>query len=195
MLKWGGGAKIENRKLLAVLHFVVDIFARGICGVLCFDSKGGDKLLSRSIIGFRAISEILSFVLFLALVIFFGSLLFSLQYFALVGIVYISMLFNFVLISWDLSLFFAVMRYYCFVVSLIVMIPFYVYFRNVEISNTKKSGYVWAVGFALEQTLRYATLPVFSFLILKRLQHTSFLFCVFGVLARVKAKVVSILAL
>ncbi|MDR0390486.1 MAG: hypothetical protein LBH59_01155 [Planctomycetaceae bacterium] len=31
---------------------------------------------------------------------------------------------------------------------------------------------VWAVGFALEQTLRDATLPVFSFLILKRLQHT-----------------------
>jgi hypothetical protein len=31
---------------------------------------------------------------------------------------------------------------------------------------------VWAVGFALEQTLRNATLPVFSFLILKRLQHT-----------------------
>jgi hypothetical protein len=30
---------------------------------------------------------------------------------------------------------------------------------------------VWAVGFALEQTLRDATLPVFSFLILKRLQH------------------------
>jgi hypothetical protein len=31
---------------------------------------------------------------------------------------------------------------------------------------------VWAVGFALEQTLRDATLAVFSFLILKRLQHT-----------------------
>ncbi|MDR0391837.1 MAG: hypothetical protein LBH59_08020 [Planctomycetaceae bacterium] len=30
---------------------------------------------------------------------------------------------------------------------------------------------VWAVGFALEQTLRDATLPVFSFPILKRLQH------------------------
>jgi hypothetical protein len=30
---------------------------------------------------------------------------------------------------------------------------------------------VWAVGFALEQTLRDATLPVFSFLILKRLQQ------------------------
>ncbi|MDR0390582.1 MAG: hypothetical protein LBH59_01645 [Planctomycetaceae bacterium] len=30
---------------------------------------------------------------------------------------------------------------------------------------------VWAVGFALEQTLRDATLVVFSFLILKRLQH------------------------
>ncbi|MDR0392416.1 MAG: hypothetical protein LBH59_10950 [Planctomycetaceae bacterium] len=30
---------------------------------------------------------------------------------------------------------------------------------------------VWAVGFALEQTLRDATLAVFSFLILKRLQH------------------------
>ncbi|MDR0391770.1 MAG: hypothetical protein LBH59_07680 [Planctomycetaceae bacterium] len=30
---------------------------------------------------------------------------------------------------------------------------------------------VWAVGFALEQTLRDATLPVFSFLIVKRLQH------------------------
>ncbi|MDR0390717.1 MAG: hypothetical protein LBH59_02335 [Planctomycetaceae bacterium] len=32
---------------------------------------------------------------------------------------------------------------------------------------------VWAVGFALEQTLRDATLAVFSFLILKRLQHSS----------------------
>ncbi|MDR0392518.1 MAG: alanine and proline-rich secreted protein Apa [Planctomycetaceae bacterium] len=32
---------------------------------------------------------------------------------------------------------------------------------------------VWAVGFALEQTLRDATLAVFSFLILKRLQHTT----------------------
>ncbi|MDR0390479.1 MAG: hypothetical protein LBH59_01120 [Planctomycetaceae bacterium] len=30
---------------------------------------------------------------------------------------------------------------------------------------------VWAVGFAIEQTLRDATLPVFSFLIFKRLQH------------------------
>ncbi|MDR0391079.1 MAG: hypothetical protein LBH59_04160 [Planctomycetaceae bacterium] len=30
---------------------------------------------------------------------------------------------------------------------------------------------VWAVGFALEQTLRDATLAVFSLLILKRLQH------------------------
>ncbi|MDR0391602.1 MAG: hypothetical protein LBH59_06825 [Planctomycetaceae bacterium] len=30
---------------------------------------------------------------------------------------------------------------------------------------------VWAIGFALEQTLRDATLAVFSFLILKRLQH------------------------
>ncbi|MDR0390670.1 MAG: hypothetical protein LBH59_02095 [Planctomycetaceae bacterium] len=30
---------------------------------------------------------------------------------------------------------------------------------------------VWAVGFALEQTLRDATLAVFSFLILKRVQH------------------------
>ncbi|MDR0390705.1 MAG: hypothetical protein LBH59_02270 [Planctomycetaceae bacterium] len=30
---------------------------------------------------------------------------------------------------------------------------------------------VWAVGFAHEQTLRDATLAVFSFLILKRLQH------------------------
>ncbi|MDR0392263.1 MAG: hypothetical protein LBH59_10185 [Planctomycetaceae bacterium] len=30
---------------------------------------------------------------------------------------------------------------------------------------------VWAVGFALEQTLCDATLAVFSFLILKRLQH------------------------
>ncbi|MDR0392006.1 MAG: hypothetical protein LBH59_08875 [Planctomycetaceae bacterium] len=30
---------------------------------------------------------------------------------------------------------------------------------------------VWAVGFALEQTLRDATLAVFSFLILKRLRH------------------------
>ncbi|MDR0390930.1 MAG: hypothetical protein LBH59_03410 [Planctomycetaceae bacterium] len=33
---------------------------------------------------------------------------------------------------------------------------------------------VWAVGFALEQTLRDATLSVFSFLILKRLQHTTY---------------------
>jgi hypothetical protein len=30
---------------------------------------------------------------------------------------------------------------------------------------------VWALGFALEQTLRDATLAVFIFLILKRLQH------------------------
>ncbi|MDR0391274.1 MAG: hypothetical protein LBH59_05170 [Planctomycetaceae bacterium] len=30
---------------------------------------------------------------------------------------------------------------------------------------------VWAVGFALEQPLHDATLAVFSFLILKRLQH------------------------
>ncbi|MDR0392160.1 MAG: hypothetical protein LBH59_09655 [Planctomycetaceae bacterium] len=30
---------------------------------------------------------------------------------------------------------------------------------------------VWAVGFALEQTLHDATLAVFSFLILKRLQQ------------------------
>ncbi|MDR0390368.1 MAG: hypothetical protein LBH59_00545 [Planctomycetaceae bacterium] len=30
---------------------------------------------------------------------------------------------------------------------------------------------VWAVGFALEQPLRDATLAVFNFLILKRLQH------------------------
>ncbi|MDR0392149.1 MAG: hypothetical protein LBH59_09600 [Planctomycetaceae bacterium] len=30
---------------------------------------------------------------------------------------------------------------------------------------------IWAVGFALEQTLRDATLPVFSFLILKRLRY------------------------
>jgi hypothetical protein len=30
---------------------------------------------------------------------------------------------------------------------------------------------VWVVCFAHEQTLRDATLPVFSFLILKRLQH------------------------
>ncbi|MDR0392391.1 MAG: hypothetical protein LBH59_10825 [Planctomycetaceae bacterium] len=35
---------------------------------------------------------------------------------------------------------------------------------------------VWAVGFALEQTLRDATLPVFSLLILKRLQHNQFNF-------------------
>jgi hypothetical protein len=33
---------------------------------------------------------------------------------------------------------------------------------------------VWAVGFALEQTLRDATLAVFSFLISKRLQHNPF---------------------
>ncbi|MDR0391641.1 MAG: hypothetical protein LBH59_07020 [Planctomycetaceae bacterium] len=31
---------------------------------------------------------------------------------------------------------------------------------------------VWAVGFALEQTLHVVTLTVFSFLILKRLQHS-----------------------
>jgi hypothetical protein len=39
----------------------------------------------------------------------------------------------------------------------------------------KKGGIpkpVWAVGFAHEQTLRDATLAVFSFLILKRLQHS-----------------------
>jgi hypothetical protein len=33
---------------------------------------------------------------------------------------------------------------------------------------------VWAVGFALEQPLRDATLAVFSFLILKRLQHNRY---------------------
>ncbi|MDR0390869.1 MAG: hypothetical protein LBH59_03105 [Planctomycetaceae bacterium] len=33
---------------------------------------------------------------------------------------------------------------------------------------------VWAVGFALEQTLHVVTLAVFSFLILKRLQHNIF---------------------
>ncbi|MDR0392260.1 MAG: hypothetical protein LBH59_10170 [Planctomycetaceae bacterium] len=32
---------------------------------------------------------------------------------------------------------------------------------------------VWAVGFALEQTLHVVALTVFSFLILKRLQHIS----------------------
>jgi hypothetical protein len=32
---------------------------------------------------------------------------------------------------------------------------------------------VWAVGFAHEQTLRDATLAVFSFLILKRLQQNN----------------------
>jgi hypothetical protein len=36
---------------------------------------------------------------------------------------------------------------------------------------------VWAVGFALEQTLRDATLSVFSFLILKRLQHKEIWLC------------------
>ncbi|MDR0392526.1 MAG: hypothetical protein LBH59_11500 [Planctomycetaceae bacterium] len=36
---------------------------------------------------------------------------------------------------------------------------------------------VWAVGFALEQTLRDATLAVFSFLILKRLQHIFQVYC------------------
>jgi hypothetical protein len=44
-------------------------------------------------------------------------------------------------------------------------------------SNNFSQSYtapVWAVGFALEQTLRDATLAVFSFLILKRLQHNSF---------------------
>jgi hypothetical protein len=35
---------------------------------------------------------------------------------------------------------------------------------------------VWAVGFALEQTLRDATLSVFSFLILKRLQQNRKIF-------------------
>jgi hypothetical protein len=39
---------------------------------------------------------------------------------------------------------------------------------------------VWAVGFALEQTLRDVTFAVFSFLILKRLQHNILrLDCVF----------------
>ncbi|MDR0392157.1 MAG: hypothetical protein LBH59_09640 [Planctomycetaceae bacterium] len=33
---------------------------------------------------------------------------------------------------------------------------------------------VWAVGFALEQTLHVVALAVFSFLILKRLQHILF---------------------
>ncbi|MDR0391309.1 MAG: hypothetical protein LBH59_05350 [Planctomycetaceae bacterium] len=32
---------------------------------------------------------------------------------------------------------------------------------------------VWALGFALEQTLHVVTLAVFSFLILKQLQHKS----------------------
>jgi hypothetical protein len=32
---------------------------------------------------------------------------------------------------------------------------------------------VWAVGFALEQTLHVVALAVFSFLILKRLQHNA----------------------
>ncbi|MDR0392473.1 MAG: hypothetical protein LBH59_11235 [Planctomycetaceae bacterium] len=41
-----------------------------------------------------------------------------------------------------------------------------------SINNKTIPKPVWAVGFALEQTLRDATLPVFSFLILKRLQHT-----------------------
>jgi hypothetical protein len=39
---------------------------------------------------------------------------------------------------------------------------------------------VWAVGFALEQTLRDATLAVFSFLILKRLQHSTDYIGTFG---------------
>ncbi|MDR0392551.1 MAG: hypothetical protein LBH59_11625 [Planctomycetaceae bacterium] len=45
--------------------------------------------------------------------------------------------------------------------------------KNTFPANTKYiPNPTWAVGFALEQTLRNATLAVFSFLILKRLQHT-----------------------
>jgi NhaP-type Na+/H+ or K+/H+ antiporter len=84
-------------------------------------------------------------------------------------VLYFSMLLNFVLISWDLSLFFAVMRYYCVVVvSLIVMIPFYIYLRNMGITIAKKSGYVWGY---------------LNFLC------TSFLFCVFGELLLVEGVV------
>jgi hypothetical protein len=43
------------------------------------------------------------------------------------------------------------------------------HFPNYKFDSIPKP--VWAVGFALEQTLRDATLAVFSFLILKRLQH------------------------
>ncbi|MDR0390634.1 MAG: hypothetical protein LBH59_01915 [Planctomycetaceae bacterium] len=48
---------------------------------------------------------------------------------------------------------------------------------------------VWAVGFALDQTLRDATLPVFSFLILKRLQHIIFL------LLKLNRRVMSVIVL
>ncbi|MDR0391934.1 MAG: hypothetical protein LBH59_08515 [Planctomycetaceae bacterium] len=36
---------------------------------------------------------------------------------------------------------------------------------------------VWAVGFAIEQTLHVVALAVFSFLILKRLQHINSFYC------------------
>jgi hypothetical protein len=42
---------------------------------------------------------------------------------------------------------------------------------KIKLFNTFIPKPVWAVGFAHEQTLRDATLAVFSFLILKRLQH------------------------
>jgi hypothetical protein len=44
-------------------------------------------------------------------------------------------------------------------------------FTTIRTTNFAIPKPVWAVGFALEQTLRDATLAVFSFLILKRLQH------------------------
>jgi hypothetical protein len=123
----------------------------------------------------RAGSYLLSFVLFAALAVFFGSLLFSLQYFAIAAVLYFSVLVYFiVLISRGLSSLLTMMYYYCWAVVSLFIIPF-LYLSHQHRSH-RKFGVcipkpVWAVGFAHEQTLRDATLAVFCFLILKRLQH------------------------
>jgi hypothetical protein len=49
-----------------------------------------------------------------------------------------------------------------------------------KISNIPKP--VWAIGFALEQTLHVVAFAVFSFLILKRLQHKQPLYNFFATL-------------
>jgi hypothetical protein len=45
------------------------------------------------------------------------------------------------------------------------------FIKNTKIDNIRYTEAVWAVGFALEQPLHVVALAVFSFLILKRLQH------------------------